>query len=308
MVRSATARSRRDAYLGVACAVMAVGYLLGLAADLTYPLLGRPITFSGSTLLGAGWLFLVCGPVLRGVGFAFIAAAFLGRVDARRARFRCGALLLAGGYGLMIVYVVLVTLYYYRNPDLPQLDGFLMGMVMQVVAFLSASVGALLVASAFRGPVDSPAMEAAARNRRLGCASVAFGLMPALLLLADLVTIPTVSGNVTVDAAGGESLAGLAAIAAAIVAAVGFFGAARAHRLFLPDALPRREGVLAIAATLYLAYQAVDLADLRDFASWPSRLAVVAFAGAVLCAVIGFVVSRRSPPRVGLSPRPGPTG
>lgn len=295
-MRSAATRSRRDTYLGVASAVMAVGYLLGLAADLTYLILDR-ITFLGSTLLEAGWLLEVGGPALRGVGFAFIAAAFLGAVDARRTRFRCGALLLAGGYGLMVVYGVLVTLHPYHTPDLSPFEGFLSGMVLQVVASLSALVAALLVASAFRKPGDTLTAEAATRNRRLGWASAGFGLELTLLLLSGLVTIPKViptnTGSIIVDLTQ-ESFTAIAAIAAAAIAAAGFFGAARAYRLASSDPLPRREGALAVAATLYLVYRVVDLADLRDVASWPWRLEVVAFAVAALCAVVGFVVSRRS--------------
>jgi len=52
--------------------------------------------------------------------------------------------------------------------------------------------------------------------------------------------------------------------------------------------------MLAIAAALYLVYRAVDLANLRGFASWPWRLAVVAFAVAAFLAAVGFVVSRRA--------------
>ncbi|MBN1320508.1 MAG: hypothetical protein JXA87_06680 [Thermoleophilia bacterium] len=292
MMRSDRTRSRRDTHLGVASAIMAAGYLLGLAADITYLALDR-IIFLGSILFAGGWLFEVGGPVLRGIGFAFIAAAFLGTIEARRARFRCGGLLLAGGYGLMVAYVVLVTLSPYRSPDLYPLEGFLSGMIMQVVAYLSALVAALLVASVFRKPADVSTTEDAARNRRLGWASVGFGLELTLLLLSGLVSVPFVVDGGTVDLAGMPATA-IVAIAAAAIAAAGFFGAARGYRFRVSDPVPRREGVLAVAATLYLVYRGLDLVDLRDVASWLWRLELAAFAVAAFCAATGFIISRRS--------------
>ena len=292
-MRSDGARSRRDTYLGVASALMAAGYLLGLAADITYLVLDR-IIFIGSTLFGGGWLFEMGGPALRGVGFAFIATALVGGVDARRIRLRCGALLLAGGYGLMVAYGVLVTLAPYRSQDLSLFDRFLGGMVMQAAAYLSALIAALLVASAFRRPAGLPAAEAAVRNRRLGWASVCFGLELTLLLLSEVVTVPFVVDGDTVDFSVGMPTTAIAAIAAAAIAAAGFFGAARGYRLNVSDPLPRREGVLAVAATLYLVYRALDLANLGNVASWTWQLEIVAFAVAAFCAAIGLVVSRRS--------------
>jgi hypothetical protein len=86
----------------------------------------------------------------------------------------------------------------------------------------------------------------------------------------------------------------LAALAAAVVAAIGFFGAARAYRLPSPSPLLRREGVLAIAAMLFFLYQVLELTYLRDRASWLWQLESVALAVAALCVAIGFAVSRRS--------------
>ena len=132
-------------------------------------------------------------------------------------------------------------------------------------------------------------MEAAARNRRLGWASVGFGIEFALLLLSGLV--PGSPIWATLDR---WDAAYLAAVAASVVAAVGFFSAARAYRLPSPSALPRREGVLAIAAMLFLLYRLLNLAYLMDAASWLWRLEEVALAVAALLAAIGFIVSRRS--------------
>ena len=290
---SVSARWGRDAYLAAAAGVTAVAFFLGLIAHLGNLVLDR-ITFLGSALMGASWLFTVGGLVLHGVGFAWIAAAFLGKGDIRRIRLGRGALFLAGGYGLLAVSGLLMHVSQHRLLDLPLPDGFVIGVAMEVVAYLAALVAALLVVSAFQKPGDAMTIEAAARNRRLGWASVAFGVQFVLLILSDVVTAPIIFDNGFVDLVGGESLVDLAAIAAAVVAAVGFFGAERGYRLGSSDPLPRREGMLATAAALYLVYRAVDLANLRGFASWPWRLAVVAFAVAALFAVVGFVASRRS--------------
>lgn len=260
---------------------MAVAYLLGMSANLTWFARGW-ISFLGSALLAADWLLQVCGFLLLAVGFAVIAFSLFGMRDAREPRLRRGALIIAGGYGVILVGGALSLLYYYRSPDPAWLQS---SMILQVAAHLPALVAALLVASAFGRPRAAPGMHAAARNRRLGWASIAFGVEFALLLLSRLVADSSVWAR---DAAY------IAALAAAVVAAAGFFGAARAYRLASPSSLSRREGVFAIAATLFLLYRVLELTYLRDLASWLWRLESVALAVAALCAAIGFAVSRRS--------------
>ena len=340
------ARAGRDTYLGIAAATMATAQLLGVAANISFYARDQ-FAFLGSALAEADWLLQVCGSrVLLVVGFAVIAVGFLGGGDARGPRLRRGALVLAGGFGLMMVGAVLDH-FLVSGPFVP--EGLHSSTVMLVVAYLSALVAAVLVATAFGGPWSASAMEAAARNRHLGWASVAFGIGYILLLLSGFVTVPVSEDNVTVDVADAVSLAAIAAIAAAVVAAVGFFGAARfylrpsssslsgdeapapgrdryardkdtrsansratnatedaascraAHPRDrgsilrqAPSPLRRREGVLAIAAMLFLLYRALDLVDLRYRASWLWRLELVALVVAALCAAVGFLVSRRS--------------
>jgi hypothetical protein len=293
-MRSEAVRSRRDTYLGIAAATMAVAHLFAVAADIHFIALDR-IVFSGSALSEVSWLLQVCGwAALPVVGFAVMAIALIGRRDAREPRLRCGALALAGGYGLMMVGWVLFLLFHYRDPD-PLVRGqFTSGIVIQVVAYLAALVAAMLVATASGELRSASAVKAAARNQRLGWAGIGFGVEFTLLLLSGFVTAPVVLDGWNVDFADGASFATIAALAAAVVAAVGFFGAARAYRLPSPDPMLRREGVLAIAATLYLLYRALDLIGLMDLGSWLWKLESIALALAALCAAAGFVVSRRS--------------
>ena len=280
-MRSNAARSNRDTYLGAAAATMAVAYPLGVAADITFLASGR-ISFLGSALSEAGWLLQVCGRTLLVAGFAVIAVAFFGGGEARGPRLRLGALVLAGGYGVVFVGEALSIFSYYPA-------NFQSSAAIQVAAYLSASAAFLLVATGFGRPRAIPSRETAVRNRRLGWASIAFGVEFALLLLSR-----HVPGSPIPATLGRWEVAYLAALAAAVVAAIGFFGAARAYRLPSPSPLLRREGVLAIAAMLFFLYQVLELTYLRDRASWLWQLESVALAVAALCVAIGFAVSRRS--------------
>jgi hypothetical protein len=280
-MRFDAARPSRDTYLGAAAATLAVAYLLGVAADVSNLAFDR-ISFLGSALSEAGWLLQVCGRALLVAGFAVMAVAFIGKGDVRVPRLRLGALVLASGYAVILVGGVL-SLFSYHPAN------FQSSMVIQVAAYLPASAAFLLVATAFGRLRAVPGTETAARNRRLGWASIGFGVEFALLLLSRLV--PGSSLSATFDR---WDAAYVAALAAAVVAAVGVFGAAHAYRLPSPSSLAHREGVLAIAATLFLLYRVLGLTNLMEIGTWLWRLEAVAFAVAALCAVIGFALSRRS--------------
>lgn len=184
-MRSADARSRCDSYLGVAGIIMAVAYLFGVAAGITYAALGR-VAFLGSGLLETGWGLQVCGPALLVAAFAGMAVALFNGGDVRRPRLRRSLLVLAVGYGIMLVGSVLIVLPYHRGPE-PSVGGRLAGStIMQTAAYLAAAVGALLAASALAGPRVLGPEDAAFRNRRLGWASVAIGVEFALLFSSTL--------------------------------------------------------------------------------------------------------------------------
>jgi len=280
-MRSHPERSRRDTYLSIAAVAMAAAYLLGASANVTWYTRGW-ISFLGNSLLAADWVLQVCGFLLLVVGFAVIAFAFLSGNDVRDTGLRRGALVVAGGYGVIFIGGALSLFYYSRSPH----PGWSQSSTtVQVVAYLAALAGALLAASAFDRPQTLTGVIASARNRRLGWASVAFGIEFALLLLSRLVT----------DSPGWTwDTAYIPAVIAAVVVAVGFFGAARAYRPASHGALARREGIFAVAATLFLLFRVLELTYIRDLASWLSRLESIFFVVAALCATFGFAVSRRS--------------
>jgi hypothetical protein len=275
-------RERRDTYLGMAAILMTVGYLLSVSAMITVSV-RNGIDSAGGALVLAGEILLVCGVALLALGFAVIAAAFFSSVDARDTRLRRGTLILAGGYALGLVSGVLSLLSVYRSPDVP----LQAGTILYVAAYLPLTVAALLVASAFAGPRHIRETYASARNRRLGWAGIAFGVDFALTLSRFVASSP---GWTWIAAQ-------LAAVVAMGVAAAGFFRAARGLRLGSPGALPRRDGALAVAATLFLLYRVLELSHVgipAMAASWLWGLDSVALTLAALLAAAGMVGSRKA--------------
>ena len=306
-MRSDAGQSSRDLCLGVAAAVLVVSQLLGLSGTLTFFAIDWSGFFLADPLVAGSYVLGVCSLLLQVSGFAAIGVALFDRREARGPRLRLGALVLAGGYGSILVSRAITLFLGYRstNDSLLHLPAWLQAsMILQCAAYLPALVAALLVARAFGRPRTLPGMEAAARNRWLGRASIGFGVEFALLLLSRHLGWPIWDMQNLVDTG---SAAYALAVAAAVVAAIGFFGAANAYRLPLPRALPRREGFLATAAGLMVLHQVLYLIYLAPFrAGYPSEpllevassrleeLQVVAVVVAALCAVLGFLLSRRS--------------
>jgi len=293
-VQPNAARSARDTFLGAAAATLAVAYLLAAAANIeTYVdnLAREPAGLFDNAYYAASLWVTVSLYLLLVAAFVVIAVAFFSGGAARGPRLGCGALILAGGFGLMMPAAVLAC-FFFSDPFVP--EGLLSAMIMRVVAGLSALIAALLVATTFGRPRFASALGAMARNRRLGWASIGVGVAFVLLLLSGFITVPVGEDGWSVDLADAVSLAAIAAIAAALVATIGFFGAARSYLVPASRTMARREGVLAIAATLFLLYRLLDLIDLRHQASWLWRSESVALTVAALCVAAGFVVSRRS--------------
>jgi hypothetical protein len=280
-MQSEAARSRRDAYFGIAAISMAIGYLLSASANITVAARSQ-FDFLGSALLEASWPLRVCALLLLAFGLAVMAVAFLGEVGTRDSKLRRGALIIAGGYGLTLVGGALFLVYRYRAPDSVPLQG---RAILQLAAYLPALVAALLAASAFAGPRSIPGMQAVARNRLLGWASIGFGLQFALLLFSHLATNSLGWTWASAD---------LAALAAAGVAAAGFFSAGRAYRLPSPGLRSRREGLLVMAAILFLLYRVLDLTHVGTVATRLWQLDSIVLAVAALLVVVGLAVSYRS--------------
>ena len=270
---------RRDGFFGIAAVFMALGYLL--SAWSTASIIAGNGFGSGSGLVDAGTIILILSVLVQGAAFAVFAAAFLGAPKVRDARLRRGAFVLAGAYGLGILNALLYAAYSLSSPEvgLPQTLTILMW-----VADLPALVAVSLAASAFAPAGDKPGATATDRNRRLGWAGAAMGVQFALYLPRYLGGAPGWTWGATY----------LAAFAAVVIATAGFFAAARAHRLGLPEAQARRDSALAVAAIMYLVYRTLELTHVAISVFWLYGLASGALTLAALSAVAGLIASRRT--------------
>jgi hypothetical protein len=284
-------------FLGIAAIVFAARYLLvtlNVAASLSWSHFFAVPRFAAMNVL------LLVGSLVRVAGFVLVAVVFLADSSARARRVSFGAWVIAGGYFAIFAALALSTVSSFSDPELP-LPGRISGqLVMRSLAPLAAAVAFVLVASAF-APKNRVATseEASVRNQRLGWASIGFGVGFGLSVLSDLVAGFEWS-DFTADAL---------LLVAAVVAATGFFKAARADQYPGTGPLARREGFLAIAAVALALSGALAIlremilplgftlsyADWRSAAlGWANVLGSLCLMVAGLCAARGFALSRRS--------------
>jgi hypothetical protein len=292
-----TLRSPRDTFLGIAAIIFAVRYLLGalgVASSLDWSHLFAAPRFAAISVL------LLLGSLVRAAGFVLVAVAFVADRSGHARRVSFGAWVIAGGYFAIFAALALSTVDIFSNAELPLSGRLAVQSIMNCPPSLAAAVGFVLVASAF-APKNRVATSgvANARNQRLGWASIGLGVGFGLSTLSDLVAGFEWSGF-TADAL---------LLVAAVVAATGFFKAARADQYPGTGPLARREGFLGIAAVALALSGAVAVlremilplgftlsyGDWRSAAlGWTNVLSSLCLMVAGLCAARGFQLSRRS--------------
>jgi MFS family permease len=297
-------RLRRDTYLAAAAGVLAVGYLLN-TSDAAYT---GSWSFPLSLVLASHVLSPV-GLVARAVGFILVTVAFLAVRSRRDGRLTRASRVIAGGFcasslGWALYLLALIRFTWSSQESFSV--GFWTGQGAQLAFYLLAAAAALLVASAFARENNG-----ARRNRLLAWASVTMGAGFGSILLYDLVVF---WGWFSDAGAQGATRLGadLFSILAAVVAALGFFAAAKPRESPSSGLLARRERVLAYAASsLVISYlleatsnlifmnqvgrAAASLGDHSVFTSYLlNALVSLAFMVASLLALVGFIVSSRS--------------
>ena len=291
---------KRDLWLAAAACALAVRALLGIVEIL---LMFAWYGFPDSSLAGASFVLGTIGGLVALAAFAIIGIALAGSAVSRQSRWRMGWLLLAAAFVLSVAGLS-ISIYSAYTPPIDtgypyRSISFLTSNVIQTITRLWRAAAAVLMALLF---VASPGRS---RNRRLGWAATGFavvwGMSMLYMLIADLG--PWAILLISWDGIGWPDTVFL--FAAAVIAAVAFFGAARSPRFDWAPPRARRERLLTIAAlSLLVAYTwaAIEPAGYsRAGLAWREQvldllriLPGVAIAVAALLAVVGFWVSARS--------------
>jgi hypothetical protein len=293
--------SLRRNLLGAAAATLAGGALLGFVAALV-TLIDSFDSERASEVVSEVSGFLAAGVFVAALSLA--AIAFFGKVPSRSSRLWMAFALAALSLLLNAVSSGVAT-YLYATTDFVPGTGTAFN-VVQATSYLVATAAAWIAAIAY---LRSERSGIAVRDERLGWATGAgagafllagVARILELIFFSDLGALSPLTAGLGVDAAGQ-----FVAVAAFVVAAVGFFAGARADSVV---GRSRRDALVGIGAAVFAgAYLLVSIGDLiassslskNGFggatiaAAWLGSVESMAICGAAVCVAIAFMGTRR---------------
>ena len=292
--RRGAGRPKRDLWLAAAAFALAVRALLGLVEMI---LSSAWYGFPESSLGGTNFVLVVVGGLVASVAFAMIGIALAGSAASRRSRWKPGWLLLGVAFVLSFAGMSISIYSAYTTPidgGYPYHSGtFLTSYVIEAAAELWLAASAVLVALLF---VRSPGRSL---DRLLGWVATGFAVVWGISMLHLLAFTWGPWGPQVMEWNGIGWLESIFRFAAAVIAAVAFFRAARVHQFASTASFARRERGLAIAALSFLVAYTLGAGGPRWAGlAWRERvldllrtLPGVAIAVAALLVMVGFWMS-----------------
>lgn len=298
-------RKARDALVGAAALALVIGSLLAALLFAFAPNWGATLSE-----WQAAWssILLLVASLAETAGAMTIVVAYIGKRGNRDSRVGVGALMLSGA---SCAFAVMLVPAFTAMSHLLQPSRSIASLSLSVVGYLLLGARFYLVASAVRhAPRGGAREDAQERNRRLARACVFLAVSFALFVVAYLVTGSShfVSGDPLTALDTGSLARDVLLVAAAAVAALGFFASSRSYSSESDDGPRRKEAFLSLAGLLVfvggLAAVVGEISTLRSITvavPWRENvflyMQILRDAGlliAGLFATLGFALSRWS--------------